>query len=98
MGPPPNVIRQRVADECKRADISLAQLSRVLGRPDGFIARFVREAVPYELPVGDRSRAAEFLGIPGPQLGAPARPNERRAFATRMRQRPGYLTVLGRAT
>ncbi len=98
MGPSPNVIRQRIADECKRADISLAQLSRILGRPDGFIARFVREAVPYELAAADRDKVARYFGVPGPFLGAPARPDDRRAFAQRMRRRPRYETVVGRTS
>lgn len=89
LGPSPDVIRQRIVEQCAAANISLAQLSRILGRRDPYIARFVREAVPYELPLADRAKAAEYFGIPGPHLGAPAGRDERRAFAQRMRQRPG---------
>lgn len=98
LGPSPDVIRQRIAEQCAAANMSLAQLSRVLGRRDPYIARFVREAVPYELPLADRAKAAEFLGVPGPLFGAPAQPSERQASALRMRQRHGYKTVLRRAT
>ena len=96
LGPSPDVIRQRIAEQCAAANISLAQLSRVLGRRDPYIARFVRDAVPYELPLADRAKAAESFGVPGSLFGAPAQLPERRAFAQRMRQRHGYKTVLRR--
>ncbi|WP_245824718.1 phage repressor protein [Sphingomonas azotifigens] len=70
----------------------------MLGHQEGYIARFVRSAVPYELSAADRAKAAEYLGVPGPHLGAPARPDDLRAYAERKRYRPEYRTVLRRAT
>lgn len=98
MYPPPDVIRQRVAEQCAVAGISLAEASRILGRRDGYVARFVRDAVPYELAVADRDKLARFFGVAGPYLAAPPRPDDRRAFAERRRLRPKYGTVLRRAT
>lgn len=96
LGPSPDVIRQRIADQCHKHRISFASLSRVLGRQDGYIARFVREKVPYQLAPAERARAAEFFGVPGPHLGAPARPSYRQEFSQRMRSRSRYRTVLRR--
>lgn len=98
IGPSPDVIRQRIAEQCAKRGISLAQLSRILARPDGYIGRFVRDAIPYEMPVAERARAAEYFGVPGPYLGAPARPSYRQQFNQRMRSRANYRTVLRRAT
>ncbi|WP_010545198.1 hypothetical protein [Sphingomonas elodea] len=98
MGPSPDVIRQRVAEQCAKSGISLAQLSRILGKQDGYIARFVRDQVPYELASADRDKVARYFGLPGPHFGAPARMDDRRAHAIRMRQPRGFRTVLRRAT
>lgn len=98
IGLSPDVIRQRIAEHCAERGISLAQLSRILARPDGYVARFVRDSIPYEMPVAERARAAEYFGVPGPLLGAPARPSYRQEFSRRMRSRAGYRTVLRRAT
>ena len=98
MGLSPDVIRQRIAEQCASHRISFSQLSRILGRPDGYIARHIREQVPYELARSERARAAEFFGVPGPYLDAPPRNDERRARAEQRRYRPRYRTVLRRAT
>lgn len=76
----------------------MAALSRVLGRQDGYIARFVRDSVPYELSVADRDKLARYFGLPCPRFGAPSRPDDRRAFAERRRYRPEYRTVVRRAS
>ncbi|WP_241213420.1 phage repressor protein [Sphingomonas sp. ABOLE] len=78
--------------------LTYAQLSRILGRPDGYIARHIREQIPYELAQAERARAAEFFGVPGPYLDAPPRKSERQARAEQRRFRPNYHTVLRRAT
>ncbi|WP_066723623.1 phage repressor protein [Sphingomonas pituitosa] len=98
MGPSPDVIRQRIAELCADNRCTYATLSRLLGRQDGYIARHIREAVPYELAIADRDKLARFFGIPGQHLGAPARMDDRRAFAERRRYKPNYRTVLRRAT
>jgi hypothetical protein len=98
IGPSPDVIRQRIVEQCRNSGISLATLSRVLGRQEGYIARFVRDQVPYELSVADRDKVARYFGVPGPHFGAPTRPDDRRAFFERRRHRPGFDTVLRRAT
>lgn len=97
IGPSPDEIRQRIAEQCKQRGLALAELSRILGHKDGYIARFIRDKVPYELSMADRDRAARYFGVPGQHLGAPARPDDRRAFAERRRYRPDYKTVLRRA-
>jgi len=98
MGPSPDVIRQRIAQQCASSGCTYATLSRLLGRQDGYIARHIRDAVPYELAAADRDTLARFFGIPGPHFGAPARMNDRRAFVERRRRKPAYRTVLPRAT
>ncbi len=76
----------------------MAALSRVLGRQDGYIARFVRDSVPYELSAADLDKLARYFGLPGPRLGAPPRQDDRRAFAERRRFRPQYRTVVRRVS
>jgi hypothetical protein len=98
MGPSPDVIRQRIAEQCASTGLSFAQLSRILGRPDGYIAQHIREQIPYELAQHERACAAELFGVPGPYLDAPPRKSERQARAEQRRYRPCYRTVLRRAT
>ncbi|WP_313534422.1 phage repressor protein [Sphingomonas sp.] len=90
MGPSPDVIRQRIAEQCASHRLTYAQLSRILGRPDGYIARHLREQIPRELAENERARAAEFFGVPGPYLDAPPRKGERQARAEQRRYRPSY--------
>ncbi|MBB5712188.1 hypothetical protein [Sphingomonas xinjiangensis] len=40
-----------------------AELSRVLGRSDGYIGRHLRDRVPYDLPDYDRRKLAQFFGV-----------------------------------
>ena len=41
----------------------LAALSRMIGRPDHFLSRFVREGHPAALRDDDRLRLARFFGV-----------------------------------
>ena len=50
-------------DELVRTYGNTAELSRVLGRSDGYVGRYLRDRVPYDLPDRDRRRLAEFFGV-----------------------------------
>ncbi|UYY60084.1 hypothetical protein [Sphingomonas sp. S2-65] len=40
-----------------------AELSRVLGRGDTYLARYLRHRVPYDLEEPDRRKLARFFGV-----------------------------------
>jgi repressor LexA len=61
--------------ELKRAagerGVSLAALSRMIGRNDAYLQQFVTRGSPARLDERDRRRLADFLGLSEAQLGAP---------------------------
>lgn len=52
--------------------VSLAELSRLLGRNAAYLQQFVRRGSPRVLAERDRARLAQYLGVPETQLGAAA--------------------------
>ncbi len=48
---------------------SYAGLSRMIGRDDGYLARFVREGVPVALPADVHGTLATFFGVHPRLLG-----------------------------
>ncbi len=48
---------------------SYAALSRMIDRPDGYLARFVREGFPRALPADEHRRLALFFGLDDRALG-----------------------------
>lgn len=64
-----------------------AALSRLIGRPEGFLRRFAVERVPTRLRERERALLAAYFGVDEHELGgpAPARPPRRDPRAPRMR-------------
>jgi len=48
---------------------SYAALSRMLDRPAGYLARFVRDGLPRALPADEHHRLALFFGVDDRALG-----------------------------
>lgn len=65
---------QRAALAALAADrgVSLARLSRVLGRNAAYVQQFVARGSPRLLPERDRRMIADYLGIADSALGGPA--------------------------
>lgn len=52
------------------AGVSLAALSRMLGRNDAYLQQFVQRGTPRVLAEADRRQLAQFFGVPETRLGA----------------------------
>lgn len=52
-----------------RDDVSLATLSRVLGRNAAWMQQYLRRGTPKLLPESDRARLARFFGVDEAELG-----------------------------
>ncbi|WP_343528901.1 S24 family peptidase [Sphingomonas sp.] len=63
-------IRTALQALAERAGVSLAALSRMLGRNDAYLQQFVHRGSPRMLAEGDRRQLAEFFGVPETTLGA----------------------------
>lgn len=48
---------------------SLSELSRMLGRSDGYLRRFIVDGVPVALAPDDHRRLADFFGLTQRELG-----------------------------
>ncbi|MFN3675758.1 MAG: S24 family peptidase [Sphingomonas pseudosanguinis] len=64
-------VRAALPALAEKAGVSLAALSRMLGRNDAYLQQFVHRGSPRTLAEGDRRRLAEFFGVPETRLGAP---------------------------
>lgn len=65
--------RQAVTALMARDQVSMATMSRVLGRNAAWMQQFLRRGTPRLLPEGDRTRLARFFGVEDSALGGPAR-------------------------
>ncbi|MDR6116501.1 S24 family peptidase [Sphingomonas sp. NCPPB 2930] len=63
-------IRATLQALAEQAGVSLAALSRMLGRNEAYLHQFVHRGSPRMLAEGDRRQLAEFFGIPETRLGA----------------------------
>lgn len=70
--PTPNQIRARIAAAAAERGVSMAQLSRVLARSDGYMQRYVREGLPDRLGEDDRATLARFMGADAAEFGVVA--------------------------
>ena len=61
--------RKALAAAARAGGFSLAELSRVIGRDEGYLQRFVREGCPLALGREQHMTLAAFLGIDQSQLG-----------------------------
>lgn len=67
----PDESRGRIADLAATYKTSLAELSRLLGRGDGYVSDYLNRKVPYDLAATDRHRIARFFGVDPETLKAP---------------------------
>lgn len=63
-------IRAALHALAEQAGVSLAALSRMLGRNEAYLQQFVHRGSPRALAEGDRRQLAEFFGVPETRLGA----------------------------
>ncbi|MGW8135674.1 S24 family peptidase [Sphingomonas zeae] len=63
-------IRAALQGLAAKAGVSLAALSRMLGRNDAYLQQFVQRGTPRVLAEADRRQLAEFFGVPETRLGA----------------------------
>lgn len=63
-------IRTAIQALAAQAGVSLAALSRMLGRNEAYLQQFVQRGTPRVLAEGDRRQLAEFFGVPETRLGA----------------------------
>ena len=71
--------RARLAELAATAPVSLAALSRMLGRGPAYLQQWVRYGTPRRLSEQDRRRLADFFGVAETELGG-----ERPALAWRV--------------
>ncbi|MGE7204048.1 S24 family peptidase [Sphingomonas sp. NPDC019816] len=63
-------VRSALQALAEQAGVSLAALSRMLGRNDAYLQQFVQRGSPRTLAEADRRQLAEFFGVPEVRLGA----------------------------
>lgn len=68
----PDVQRAALDDLVEAQGISLATLSRALGRNPAYLQQFMKRGSPRLLAEADRARIARFFGVPETRLGGPA--------------------------
>lgn len=69
-----NDIRSAIARLAGERGVSLAELSRVLGRNPAYMQQFIERGSPRRLAEGDRATLARYLGVAEPLLGGPPEP------------------------
>lgn len=67
---------ETVARMAAARGVSLAALSRMIGRNEAYLQQFVKRGTPKRLDEGTRSRLAAFFAIDEDRLGGPARAAE----------------------
>jgi phage repressor protein C with HTH and peptisase S24 domain len=63
--------RERLAELARERAVSLAKLSRMLGRNATYLQQFISKGSPRKLEEEDRRRLADFFGVGEAELGAP---------------------------
>lgn len=66
-----NDIRAAIARLAGERGVSLAELSRVLGRNPAYLQQFIERGSPRKLAEADRATLARYLGVPESVLGGP---------------------------
>ncbi|WP_288044599.1 hypothetical protein [Sphingomonas sp.] len=61
--------RKALAEVIDAGPDSYAALSRMIGRPAGYLRRFVVDGVPLALRRDEHSRLADYFGLPERALG-----------------------------
>lgn len=62
--------QERLIELAGRDGVSLAALSRLIGRNDAYLQQFVHRGSPRQLPERERRLLADYLGVPEHELGA----------------------------
>lgn len=75
--PTADEVRNRLAVLADQRGVSLAALSRMIGRGDRYLARFTAGGPPERLDQQDRAQLAAFFGVPPRELGEWDNPDER---------------------
>lgn len=63
--------RRRLLELSEQRGVSLAQLSRMLGKNPSYLQQFVRKGSPRKLEETDRAALSRFFGVSEAELGAP---------------------------
>jgi len=63
--------RQRLQELAMQGGVSLAGLSRLIGKNDAYLQQFVKRGSPRKLEETDRARLAHYFGVAQTELGAP---------------------------
>ena len=63
--------RERLSELARQRGVSLAGLSRLIGRNGTYLQQFITKGSPRKLEEEDRRKLAEFLGVGEGELGAP---------------------------
>lgn len=63
--------RERLLELASERSVSLARLSKLVGRNSSYLQQFVRKGSPRKLEEEDRRTLAEFFGVGEAELGAP---------------------------
>jgi phage repressor protein C with HTH and peptisase S24 domain len=69
--------RERLAELARERAVSLAKLSRMLGRNATYLQQFIGKGSPRKLEEEDRRRLADFFGVGEAELGAPEEKSSR---------------------
>jgi phage repressor protein C with HTH and peptisase S24 domain len=69
--------RERLAELARQRAVSLAKLSRMLGRNATYLQQFISKGSPRKLEEEDRRRLADFFGVGEAELGAPEEKSSR---------------------
>ena len=63
--------RERLTELAASRHVSLAALSRMIGRNSSYLQQFVTKGSPRKLEEEDRRKLADFFAVAEPELGAP---------------------------
>jgi hypothetical protein len=88
----PDETRARVAELISAHRASLAGLSRMLGRGEGYMSDYLNRKVPYDLAAADRGRLARFFGVDPEAL----KPQQRRPGLSGLFNEPKRRSLGGR--
>ena len=61
--------QEKLVDLARSSGVSLASLSRMIGRNPSYLQQYITKGSPRRLEERDRAKLAEFFGVPEAQLG-----------------------------
>ncbi len=61
--------REALAVVADRRGETMSNLSRLIGKSDGYLARYIRDGVPLALPANERKLLARYLGVQPTAIG-----------------------------